>query len=230
MRIMLVLLGVFLVSGPVSVQAQELARHVSVDGVGRVSAVPDTAVIQLGVEREARDAGAAMTAASEAMTAVLAQITSAGIAPEDVQTTGIGLGPRWNQSDDGSPPRVTGYVASNSLNVRVRDLELLGGLLSAVVSDGANTMNAMSFQVAEPGALEDAARVAAVEDAARKARILAEAAGATLGNVVSISEGQPGGFPGPMMEVAMADRAAVPVAAGQIEIMVTVRAVYALGD
>lgn len=215
---------------PAGAQGQDLARQVSVEGTGRVSAVPDMAVIQLGVQREARDAGAAMTAVSQAMAAVLKQIAEAGIAAEDIQTTGVGLNPQWRHSQDGSPPRVTGYIASNSLSVRVRDLDLLGELLSAVVSDGANSMNGLSFQVADTSDLEDQARVAAVGDAARKARILAEAAGASLGQVIAISEGQQGGLPGPMLEMAMADRAAVPVAAGQVEIVVTVRAVYALGD
>lgn len=230
MRLLSVLVITLAFLGPVGVQSQEALRHVSVEGIGRVSAVPDVAVIQIGVQREARDAGAAMDAASQAMTAVLDQIRGAGIAPEDVQTTGIGLHPNWRHTQDGSPPRVTGYIASNTLSVRVRDMELLGGLLGAVVADGANTMNGLSFEVADPGALEDQARVAAVEDAARKARMLAEAAGANLAGVVSISEGQAAGMPGPMLEMAMSDRAAVPVAAGQLEVIVTVRAVYALGE
>lgn len=203
-------------------------RTVSVEGVGRVAAVPDMAVVSLGVQREAREASAAMTAASEAMTQVLARVSEAGIAPEDVQTTRIGLDPRWRHSQDGTPPRVVGYVASNTLSVKVRDLDRLGSLLDAVVSDGANTMNGLSFDVAETQALEDEARVLAVQDAERRARIAAEAAGASLGHVVSLSEGSRGGVPRPMFEAADAMRATVPVAAGQVEIVVTVGAVFEL--
>ncbi|MBT8418675.1 MAG: SIMPL domain-containing protein [Silicimonas sp.] len=224
-----VLVGMALLA-PVAAVADETARRVSVDGVGRVSVVPDMAVVSLGVQREARDAGSAMRAASEAMEGVLARIAEAGIAPDDVQTTRIGLDPRWQHSQDGSMPRVVGYVASNDLSVRVRDLSGLGVLLDTVVSDGANTMQGLSFSVAEDAALQDEARVAAVEDAARKAGMLAEAAGATLGEVISISEGGQGGGPVPMFEAAEAMRSAVPVAAGQVDIVVTVRATFALAN
>lgn len=228
MRIFVTAIAVLFLIGTVPGQAQDAPRHVSVEGVGRVSAVPDMAVVRLGVQREARDAGSAMTAASEAMTVVLEQIESAGIAPEDVQTTRIGLDPRWQHSETGAPPRITGYVATNSLSVTIRELGDLGGLLDAVVADGANTMNGLSFEISETGSLEDAARVAAVEDARRKAGLLAEAAGAELGDVISIAEGTQGGGPAPMFEAALSDRAAAPVAAGQLEIVVTVRAVFGL--
>lgn len=228
MRFMwMTLVGLLMVT-PVGAQSQDAMRQISVEGTGRVAAVPDMAIVQLGVQREARDAGSALSAASEAMTSVLSQIADAGIDPQDVQTTGIGLRPVWNHSQDGSPPRVTSYVASNDLIVRVEDLDLLGDLLTAVVGEGANTMNGLNFDVTNKAELEDRARVAAVEDAARKATQLAEAAGVRLGAVASLSEGQQISQPGPMLEMAMSDRAAVPVAAGQIEITVTVRAVYSL--
>lgn len=215
---------------PVAATAEGAVRQVSVQGVGRVSAAPDMAVVSLGVQREARDAGSAMRAASEAMEGVLARIEAAGIAAEDVQTTRIGLDPRWQHSQDGSMPRVVGYVASNDLSVRVRDLSRLGVLLDEVVADGANTMRGLSFSVADDAELQDQARVAAVEDAARKAGMLAEAAGATLGEVISIFEGGQGGGPMPMFEAADAMRSAVPVAAGQVDTVVSVQATFALTD
>lgn len=223
------LVGLFLLV-PFGAHSQADPGRISVEGVGRVSAVPDMAVVRLGVQREARDAEAAMTAASEAMSAVMSRITEAGIEPEDVQTAGIGLNPTWRHSQDGSPPRVMGYVASNDLTVRVRDLGRLGDLLTAVVSDGANTMNGLSFEVSDTAALEDQARVLAVEDAMRKARVLADAAGTALGDVISLAEGRPAVPGGPMLDMAMSERAAVPVAAGQVDIVVTVQAVFVLGD
>lgn len=217
-----------LLSASVS-RAQDQMRHVAVEGIGRVSAVPDMGLVHFGVQREARDARAAMLAASEAMDGILARITEAGIAPEDVQTTRIGIDPRWQHDQNGGSPRITGYVASNSLQVTVRDLDRVGPLLDAVVDEGVNVMGGLSFSIANPERLEDEARRKAVEDARRKADILAGAAGAELGGVISIAEGTQQIGPGPMFEAAMADRSAVPVAAGQMDIEVTVRAVFALG-
>lgn len=205
------------------------SRWIAVDGIGRVTAVPDVAVVRLGVQREARDAGAAMPAASAAMTEMLARIAQAGVATEDVQTERIGLDPNWRYMQDGSPPRITGYVATNSLRVTVRDMDGLGPLLDAVVSDGANTMSGLTFEVSGLSALEDEARAKAIGDARRKATILAEAAGAELGDIISISEGVVQGGPMPMFETAVAERSSVPVAAGQMDVAVTIRAVFALG-
>ena len=230
MRILIIFLAVFSFLNSAPVQAGEQVRQIVVDGQGRASAVPDMATVRIGVRREAREASAAMAAASQAMVAVLAQIAEAGIAPEDVQTTRIGLDPRWQHSQSGAPPRVTGYVASNDLSVKVRDLDRLGTLLDQVVSEGANTMNGLSFSVADSSQLEETARIAAVADATGKAKTLAKAAGVSLGDVISISEGSRGGGPAPMLEMAMADRSAVPVAAGQIDVVVTIHAVFSIGD
>lgn len=211
-------------------ESAESARFISVDGQGIVEAVPDMAVVQVGVRREAASASQAMEWASEGMTAVLEQIAEAGIPPEDVQTTRIGLDTRWQHSQDGTPPWVTGYVASNDLSLKVRNLTLLGALLDAIVADGANSMSGLYFALSDPAPLEKQAREAAVLDATEKARTLAGAARETLGEVMSITEGAGGGGPVPMFETAISSRAAVPVAAGQIAVVVSIRAVFALGE
>lgn len=231
MRMVFVIITGLMVMGPGMGWAQDPVRQIIVQGEGRVSAVPDMAVVNLGVQREAREASAAMQAASEAMSQVLARLAEVGVASEDIQTTRIGLDPRWQHSDNGAPPRVTGYVATNDLSVRVRDLDDLGQLLDAIVSDGANTMNGLSFSVSDTQELEAEARKEAVQDARRRAETLADAAGANLGEVISLSEEvSGGGGPQPMMEMAMSDRSSVPMAAGEVDITVSVRVVYTLSD
>lgn len=218
-----------LLAAPFSATAEDGERRVAVEGIGRVSAEPDMAVVRIAVVREAVLSGVAMDAASKAMTEVHSLIAASGISAEDVQTSQISLSPRWRYSQDGAPPRVTGYVASNALNITVRDLENLGVLLDAVVSEGANSMDGLSFDLSNREQFEDRARVLAVENATHKAAILAGAAGEELGRVISISEGADAAVP--VREMAMArDSTPVPVAAGQIEITVAVRAVYSLGE
>ena len=210
------------------VAAQE-ARTITVTGQARVSAPPDMAVLRLGVSREARGASDAMRAASEAAAAVLAQVEASGVAPRDVQTANVSLAPRWQHSQD-TAPRVVGYVASNDLMVRVRDLESLGALMDAVVSDGANQMNGLSFAIADPRPLEDKARSEAVADARAKATLLAEAAGVGLGPVMTISEN--GGFQQPMVMArgAMMESSAVPIAAGEMDVSAGVTVVFAIAE
>ncbi|MGI1663474.1 SIMPL domain-containing protein [Palleronia sp. KMU-117] len=212
--------------------AQEVPRTIVVSGLGEVSAVPDMAYVTLGAQAEAATAAEALAATSAAVAASLEVLTGAGIDARDIQTSGISLSPRmvWPENGNGAP-RIEGYVASNQLTVRVRDLEVLGGVLDAVVSSGANTLGGVSFALSEPRAAEDDARRAAVEDARARAALYAEAAGVTLGPVREIAEE---GFSQPMprmmaAEAAMSD-AAPPVAPGELTVSARVRVVYSIAD
>ena len=158
--------------------AEEAApRAISVNGEGRVDSVPDMAVVSLGVTHEAKVARDAMAATSTDVAAVLDRLEAMGIAAKDVQTQTLMLNPVW--SDPGSRgssgvPVIRGYVAANMLLVRVRDLGALGEVLDAVVGDGANQFNGLSFTVQDPEPLAEEARRRAVADAIARARVLAE--------------------------------------------------------
>ena len=205
-------------------QADDTAR-ITVTGEGRVDAVPDMATLSIGVTTQAETAGAALTANSRQLSQVLARLRDAGIAVRDLQTSGLSMQPNWDYSNNAAP-RITGYVSTNMLTVRVRALETLGGVLDAAVRDGANTFNGLGFALADPAMALDEARRRAVADARHKAALLTEAAGMTLGPVLSISEG--GGQPAPMyrMEAVVAD--AVPVAEGEVTLSAQVSIVYAI--
>lgn len=213
---------------PLAGLSEEADRQIIVSATGLVSATPDMAQLHLGVTREARAASDAMAQVNKAAAQVLANIAKAGIEPGDVQTSAVNLSPVWDRANN-ARPHVRGYMASNELTVRVRDIDALGGLLDQLVADGANTLNGLSFSVAEPGELETAARADAVGKARAKAETLAEAAGVALGPVQSISEGGGATAPGPMVRGAVME-AAVPIAAGEVDIRVTVTMVFAIGE
>ncbi len=210
--------------------AEERAREIVVSGEGVASAAPDMATVRIGVSREARLAGEAMRMTSDAMTGVLSLLEKEGIAARDVQTKNVILNPRYQRTNDGRPPRVIGYIAANDLMVRVRDLDALGGVLDAVISEGANSMNGIFFAVADPGPLETEARRAAVSDARAKAEVLAEAAGVAVGPVVSIHEGGAVLAPGPVMRSMAMEESAVPIAGGEIDVRSQVTIVFEIGE
>ncbi|WP_299630984.1 SIMPL domain-containing protein [uncultured Roseobacter sp.] len=206
-------------------------RVITTTGQGAVEAAPDMATIRLGVTQEAKEAAAAMAATSEGVAAVLSRLSEAGIAPRDMQTNNISLQPVWSGrgSNSDTPAKITGFVASNTLTVRVRDLAALGGILDLVVSDGANTFNGLSFGLQEPKPVADAARAEAVRDAIDRAQQLADAAGVVLGPIQSINEH--GGMPRPkMMEMAAARQMDAPVAAGELTVTASVNIVFAIAE
>ncbi len=196
---------------------------ITVTGEGTVTAAPDLATISLGVTTQGATAGAAMDANTAALTAVLERVKAAGVEGRDIQTSTLNLNPNWSNSDGSSMPVIQGYVATNMVQIRVRDLPKLGGVLDAAVTDGANTLNGISFGLAEPEPALDEARKEAVAAARARAELLTTAAGVGLGRVLSISEG--GGYAPPMpmyrMEAAMAD-APVPVEGGEVGVTASV--------
>lgn len=212
---------------PFAALADDEPRLIVVQSTGTVSAAPDMAVVRLGVSHEARTASEAMAQANAAAARVLEKLASAGIEPRDVQTSSLNLYPVRDQTGN-RPPQIRGYVASNDLTVRVRDVDALGGLLDSVISEGANTLNSLSFAIADTSPLETEARAKAVREARAMAETLADAAGVTLGPVASISEGGGGMQPGPMMQSDMRLESAVPVASGELDVTVSVTVAFAI--
>ncbi|MBN9888496.1 SIMPL domain-containing protein [Salipiger abyssi] len=213
---------------PAVALAQDDSPRMTVTGEGQAAAVPDMATVTLGVTAQNEEPGAAMEEANQVAAAILARLDTLGIAPRDRQTSDIGLQPVWNDYGQGRGREIEGYEASNRLTVRVRDLDQLGEVLGAVTEDGANRLSGLTFGLQEPDPVMDEARRDAVADAMSRAQVLAEAAGVTLGPVLSISEAGGGYAPAPMMEMARVS--AAPVAAGESVLNARVSVVFALGE
>ena len=194
-------------------------RQITVTGQAEIAAVPDMAIISMGVTQQATVAKDAVDALSVDMAGVLARLAELGVEQRDMQTSQLSLNPIWEEhrSNGAEPRRIVGFVASSRVSLRVRDLGALGGLLDAVLEDGANRFSGLRFGVQEPEPLEAEARKAAVRDAVARATQLAEAAGVTLGAVRDIRESGGPGAP-MMMEMAGARSNGVPVAAGEVSI------------
>ncbi len=165
--------------------------------------VPDVATISTGVVTQAADANAAMRANATQMDKVMAAIKDAGIAERDIQTSGVNLNPQYNYSE-GQAPSITGYQASNTVSLKVRDIGKLGKVLDALVGSGANQVNGPSFEVDQPEAAYDEARRAALDKAQARAAMYAKTLGLRVRRIVSISEGAGFQPPRPMPVMAMA--------------------------
>jgi uncharacterized protein len=168
-------------------------RTITVGGLGEASTAPDEAFLDIGVQTDADTAGAALDQNNRQMAALMNALTDAGVQAADIKTQYVTLYPRYADGANGAvgATSIAGYTAVNSLEVRVRDLDQLGDLLDAAVAAGGNTIGGIRFSVSNASAVTDTARAAAMEDARAKAEQLARLAGATLGPVISITEGVP---------------------------------------
>ncbi len=193
--------------------------------------VPDVATISAGVVTQAADANAAMRANASQMDKVMAAIQAAGIPERDVQTSGISLNPQYKYVENQSPT-ITGYQASNNVNLRVHDIAKLGKAIDALVASGANQVNGPSFEVDKPEPAYDEARRAALDKAQARATMYAKTLGLRVRRIVSISEGGGNRPPGPMPMQAMARgkaEADTAVSPGETSLSVTLDVVFELG-
>jgi uncharacterized protein YggE len=205
-------------------------RRVTVQGHGKLKAVPDLARLQIAVTEEGRQVETVTQMVRNKMDAVMKALRSQGIADKDIQTQSYRITPKtaWN----GGKTQRDGFSVANQVDVTVRDLKKTGAVLAAVQNAGANEINGPQFEVAAPQELERRALGIALEDARAKAKVLADAAGAGLGEALSIEESagyRPG--PHPVMMRAMASAAPAteePISAGEETVEATVTASFRL--
>jgi len=198
---------------------------ITVNGTGTVHATPDEADFSFGVETQADTADAAISANNDAMQQVINAIKAAGIPAADIQTEQVSVSPRY--SDNGQ--KILGYSATNTVDVKIRDLSKVSAVVSAASGAGANQVYGPSLSVSEQSALYQQALAKALDDAHSKAVALAKAAGVSLGRVTNIVEG------GATTPVTFAPSASaegsksVPIEPGQQDIDATIAVTYAIG-
>jgi len=171
-----------------SAQGNRVERTVTVSATGSVSVQPDIARIATGVVSEAETARDALQRNSATMKKVIDGLKAAGIDAADLQTSDLSIHPRYDQPKDGRAPKITGYRVSNQVRITARDMSRLGELLDTLVKLGANEAGGISFDVSNAETLRDEARRQAIANALRRARLYAEASGAAVGAVLTISE------------------------------------------
>ena len=209
---------------PASLQAGEIV----VQGRGVVESAPDMAVVTIGVRFQAHTAREALSEVNARTAAAMEVMSKMGVEAKDMQTGDLYLNPLWDRgASHNEVARIRGYEAGNRITIRVRDLSVLGTALDEMVSDGANVFNGLQFALQDPSEALAEARRRAVQDAIDKATLYADAAGVSLGAILSINEG---GIqtPKPMFQerAALAMDAAVPIAVGELQTSANVTIVY----
>lgn len=211
-NLMMVALAISATAVPSAVGAQVQAvpvqvpvtsgTRLDVNATGEVTRVPDLAIISAGVQTLQPTATAAIEENAARMERVRAALKRAGIEDRDVQTSSINLNPEY-QYDQNRPPRLTGYRATNTVNVKFRDLRRTGAILDALVAEGANQINGPNLTIDKPESALDEARTKAIANGRARAELYARALGMRIVRLISVSEGGGYNVPPPMPVVAM---------------------------
>jgi uncharacterized protein YggE len=203
------------------------SANVSVNGTGKVTYVPDLVHVSVGVSSDAPTANEAWQKNAEAVKKLFEVLRTFGIDPKDMKTTGLNMSPRYVSHKD-QEPELVGYTASYDLHVTVRKLDEAGRVLDTLVDNGANRRMSIAFGHSDIEKLMNEARTRAALDARTKAELYVTASGASLGQVVSISEGQAYTPNFLSVERAAKGDAGLPIAPGTQDLSVSITVVYAM--
>ncbi len=208
-----------------------MPETISVTGTGRATLTPDRFSFTAGVQTTAPTVEEAVNQNNAKMAAVIAALKRAGATATEVRTSNFSIYPQ-QVYEQGNPPRVVGYQASNSVTVTKSDIGAAGRLLQVALNAGVNETSGLVFEVSDPSRGRDQGLRAAFEDARAKAALLAQAAGRTLGRAMTVTEGiqvQPPP-PRPMNVGVMAAKveaiSQVPVESGSRELTYNVSVVF----
>jgi uncharacterized protein YggE len=202
---------------PIAASAQQPGPTVVTAGEGVVQAVPDRAWISVTAESRAANPREAQRKNAEAMKPVQDRLRAAGIPDEAMKTTAYDLQPDWDYSNNRRTLR--GYVARNTINLRIDSVDRVGELLDLVVSAGATSVDNIRFDLKDRARLERDALRLAVADARARAVAAAAGSGVSFDRILRIEEQGVSSPPVPVSRAFEAKAAdAPPIAAGEMEV------------
>ena len=179
-----------LYTSPTSTLVSEEAtqKTISLTGAGTASATADEATIRMGVEVTMDSAAEAISDNAESMAEVIDALLLQGISEDDIQTTSYSVYPQYDWTEDGRV--LLGYTVTNMVQVTIKDLDIVGDVIDAAGSAGANRMDGISFGLsdAKMQELKNTAYILALGDATDKADLIAETLGLTISGVQSVTE------------------------------------------
>jgi uncharacterized protein YggE len=190
--------------------------RLDISATGEVTRVPDLAIISAGVQTLKPTATGAIEENATRMERVRAALKRAGIDDKDIQTSSINLNPEYRYVEN-QPPQLTGYRATNTVNVKFRDLKRSGAILDALVAEGANQLNGPNLTIDKPEAAYDEARVKAIAAGRARAELYARALGKRVVRLLTVSENGGYQIPPPMPVAYARDMAAQAVAKTEID-------------
>lgn len=178
-------------------QEVETKNTITVSGTGEAYAKPDLALITFSVRNESKTVSSAMAENTANMNAIISVIKSKGIKDKDLKTTSFNVYPRyeWQKEQAETWPHsegkrvLVGYEISQSLQVKIRDLNKMGEIIQGATDAGANQVGSLQFTIDDQDSLKKEARKEAIEEAKEKAEELADQLGIKLVRITSFSEG-----------------------------------------
>lgn len=223
--------------------AQPSKRTFNVSGEGKAVAIPDIAQLTFSVITEGgKNLSDLQKDNTAKMNAITNLLKDKKIDAKDIQTRDYSINPRYQyfncnppkegvESSTCPPPAINGYTISQTVVVKIRNMDRIGDIISGAVEKGANNVSGPEFTIDDPTLFEHKALSEAIAKAKEKASKLSGAAGYRIGKLISISEESDRPSPYPMTAYGMGGgtaemKAAPTIQAGSQEVKVNVTLTY----
>lgn len=201
MRLVGLALAAFALSAPAAAQNVPLELRagetlLEVDAAGVHLVRPDLMSISAGVVTTGETASEALAANSLLAERMIAAVRGRGVEARDIRTSELRIQPRFDESDherasrEERRPRIVGYVATNRVELTLRDLGGAPILLDALLAAGANDVSGPGFDLVDEAPAVRAAQAAAIHAARAEADAYAGALGMRVVRVLRVSERQ----------------------------------------
>ena len=219
----LVMLAVAATTPVLALDNATTLSSIRVTGDAKITAKPDRVQIDLGVTTRATHSQEAAAQNAREVDAVLAAVRKAAGPAAVLKTISYSLEPNYQYHSSGVEPTLTGYVASNVVQVTLDELPKIGNVIDSATAAGANHVQGIQFTLRD----QDAVRAEALREAALRARAAADVLAAALGlkvvRVLTVEEMSARVMPVRYMatpRAAMSASAAVatPVEAGTLDV------------
>lgn len=207
--------------------ADDDAGRLVVSGTATVTLKSDMATIELGAQTRASTVSEAYQENSKVMDALLAKVEELGVAREDIRTSqfNVYFEPNYDVLNSGAGGVKGNFNVTNMVVITIRDITKVSAILDAASAAGANNIYGLVFSSSKNAEAYQQAMKKAVEDATAKAKVLAEAAGRSLGSILRIEDTPNYGVPVGLenrMNFTDAKASSAPILAGDASVMANV--------
>jgi uncharacterized protein len=220
---------------PINVDVSNQQTGIWVSGEGKVTVTPDLALVTLGVSSQNTSVAEAQSNAATAMDKVMKALTDKSVAQKDIHTNYYNVQQVTRWDDKTQTQIVIGYMVSNTVTAKLRNMDKIGETIDAVVAAGGNftRINGITFSVENPQKFNKQVRDLAMQDAKAKAEQIASLSGVTLGKPTYVSESSatPVAYPQVYAKMDSAGMAAAPttsISAGELNVTLNVQVAYSI--
>lgn len=193
--IVFIFLGLFLYTRflgtiPLSINSVQTTKTnlFQVEGMGKATAIPNTVLISLGVSKTGQSISDVQSQINKTANSLNSDLKSLGVEEKNIKTTNYSISPNYDYQS--GRQNITGYTATQNLEVKIKPIDLANKVIDKATSDGANLVGGVTFMLDDQTQkeMENKARQEAVKNAKEKAESLSNASGIRLGRIIDVSE------------------------------------------